>query len=184
MEINNIFKNEAEEIKAKIANLPVENCINNYFTYCEQKNKATGLEKQYIKKLDMHMSDFLIGIERRKLENATLEDMKTMYLDVIKWGFYGINDKPYDELTEDYEYSLGDKGMYNDIKNEMTHIFVELLEEMAESKKNKELKDKKSKLEYYQRELDFIDKQTAERKEKLKRDIERTKNEINALINK
>lgn len=179
MKIDQIFINESENIKNRIENLPVENCITNYFEYLE--TSAEGFEKAYIKKLSDRAKKFIEKIEMINLKDKTIDEVRKMYVKMVWDGFYGFCEKPWNEIADDYIYYYGSEKLYKYIKQEMKEALEELLDEMNTSRKDHKIAELRNKIEFRQNELNTIDRETEQKKVQLSKEISKLKEQLEEI---
>jgi hypothetical protein len=179
MEIDKMFINDSNILKEKVANLPMENCIDNYFNYLDSRSE--GLEQKYIIKLNDRAKSFIAKIELKAIKDKNIDEIKKMYIDIIWDGFYGMCEKPWSDVADEYSYSHSCKDMYKDIKKEMTEALEELLTELNTSEKEKNIAQLKKSLEFKKNALSNIDQETEFRKTQLANEINKLEQELESL---
>lgn len=179
MIIDKMFINESKPLKERVENLPMENCIDNYFNYLDSKSE--GLEQKYINKLNNRAKAFIAKIELKAIKDKDIDEIKKMYTDIIWNGYYGICEKPWSDVADDYSCTYSCSDIYKDIKQEMTDALEELLTELNTSEKEKKLNIIKRDLEYKKNSLANVDKETELRKIQLTNDIERLQKELESI---
>lgn len=140
MKIQEIFiKEESEVIREAVKNLPIEGCINKYFSYVDA-NGETDFEKKYINKLNNRFSNFISRIVKKTIETKTLEEMQDLYMDIVWDGFWSYENRDYYEIKDDIECYFKDKDLHEEIKKELSEALKELLEELHATKAEEEIK--------------------------------------------
>lgn len=179
MVIDKMFINDSTALKEKVANIPMENCIDNYFNYLD--SYAEGLEQKYITKLNDRAKAFIAKIELKAIENKNIDEIKKMYVNLIWDGYYGLCEKAWSDVADEYSYSHSCSDMYEDIKEEMTDALEELLTEINTSEKEKNINRIKKELEWKQNSLESIDKDTELRKAQLANEIKKLTQELESI---
>ena len=176
MKIQEIFiKEESEVIREAVKNLPIEGCIDKYFSYVDSEGK-TDFEKKYINKLNNRFKDFALKIRRRTIENKSLKEMQDLYMDVVWDGIWCYENMEYYEIKEDIEYYFKDKDVHEEIKKELSEALKELLEELHATKAEEEiktltalLKSKKDNMARYQEQKEQEELAIRELEEKIQK---------------
>lgn len=179
MVIDKMFINDSKALKEKVANIPMENCIDNYFNYLD--SSAEGLERKYITKLNDRAKAFVTKIELKAIEDKNIDEIKNIYVNLVWDGYYGLCEKPWSDVADEYSYSHNCSDMYDDIKKEMTDALEELLTEMNTSEKEKNINRIKKEIEWKQNSLESIDRDTEFRKAQLSDEIKRLKQELESI---
>lgn len=179
MVIDKMFINDSKILKERVANLPMENCIDNYFNYLDSSSE--GLEQKYIRKLNDRAKAFIAKIELKAIKDKSIDEIKKIYTDIIWDGYYGICEKSWSDVADDYSYTYSCSDIYEDIKQEMSDALEELLIELNTSEKERKLNIIKRDLENKKEDLANIDKNTEHRKIQLTNDIKRLEKELETI---
>jgi len=138
MKINDIFKNEKNEILKGIENLPVFNCIDNFVQYIDQST-TDKFEQLYIRALREEIEDLGREVIKRELsslkEDELMEKLVSAYIDP-PYSFQSYYDN--DELVDFFENNkLNDADAHPLIKEYMLrqyNILVQQLDMKSEEK--------------------------------------------------
>lgn len=168
MEINNVFKNEREEILKAITSLPKDNCMENFNKYLELSPEGE-FERRYINALNKNLRDFAKKILNNRYNKLSKEELLNIAIEAYidspySYESYRDNDE-FDEFIENNTDSLDEA--YELIRDYMGECYNILINEIDSSKKQREINNYKNKIKERENYIERYGEEVKKYKEKL-----------------
>lgn len=173
MKIDEVFKNEQEDLLKAINNLPQYNCIDNFFDYIQKApakdpDNCYTLEGLFIKELSENVNQFIKDIAKDFYENKSKEKIIETLIDLLEEGSSSMDyciecgDGSYlitDYYTEEEAYPL--------IKEFMLKTLNSIFKKRNENDRNKRIETLKNTINYSSKNIENSKKNLKKAQEEL-----------------
>lgn len=162
MKINEIFKDNYNEIKETIENLPALNCVDNYFKYTNSAGKSE-FEIKFISNLSMLQETLYRKFIEEIYKDSSKYELITEISDLKYNGACSAYDNCYEDISEYVSYSLDKETGKRIIQSFMLEVLEKSYKEFNTNNNNKiasklehEIKDLKSEIETIERKKERL----------------------------
>lgn len=168
MEINNVFKNEKDELLERIENLPVFNCIQNFDKYLNTKADS-DFERRYITSLNNNIEDLGREILIKNYESLEKEELlKKLVLAHIDAPYSFMSYFENEEIPEFFDnYGYNDADAHSIIKKYMIDEYKKLVDTVEQTSKNQRRKAIEKLIEEAEQTLNRYEKNLIEYRNEL-----------------
>lgn len=170
MKINEIFKDNYNEIKETIENLPVLNCIDNYYRYIDSTGE-TEFEKKFINTLIYYQSTLYRKFIEKIYENKSRDELISEISELKYNGSCAACDNYFEEISENLSYLLDKEKAHKIIQSFMLEVLEKSYKDFNTNNKSKiaselehEIMDLKSEIEYAEKKKEILKKKEEELK--------------------
>lgn len=149
MIINEVFKNEQEELLDTINSLPKYGCIDNFFKYIyknvqKDENGNYSLEGLFINKMFKDVDDFIKDIARDHYKALSKEDLVETVIAFLEEGVTSMDCLEQEDLAFSlYDYCTEEEA-YPLIKEFMLKTLISIIKERSKNDKEKRINELKN----------------------------------------
>ena len=131
MKINEIFKNEIEEINLAIKSISSEGCIQKYSDYLDTEISDTnGLEYKFVSILCSKRADFAKRLVENLYSSKSKNELLEITMGLLNNGGVNLEDWCYDSSMAEVLYNyFNDADIYYDICNQMSEVLQSITDE-------------------------------------------------------
>lgn len=163
MKINEIFRNEVEEVSKTIDKIQLEGCLKKYCDYIDtDKNSLSDFERKYVELLSERRVDFAVSLFKSAYSKMTVEELLDKITGFLYDGTYALNDSCYDDMYDSLSWKFNDADVYEAIQKEMQECLDELIEQAnkksptPEEKREQEMERLRKLIKTKQEEIENI----------------------------
>lgn len=179
MLINNYFKNEEQNIRNHINNIPILNCLDNFFSYLNTRynaakgNEVGDFEKKYIGELYDNVHLLLRDLFKKHYEEKTKEELINKLMDYEEEGgaivYMDVDTENYINTIE-WLCNNDKKAIHDLIVKYMLDTLDNMLAKEMETNQEIEAKKIKEKIEGLKRNIEY-NKQQIEKSQRALADL-------------
>ncbi|AIY85248.1 hypothetical protein U729_3214 (plasmid) [Clostridium baratii str. Sullivan] len=163
MKINEIFKDNYKEIKEAIENLPVLNCVNNYYKYIDSTGESE-FEKKFISTLSYYESTLYRKFIEKIYEDKSKDELISEIYELKYEGSCAACDNCFEIISEDFSYLLDKEKAHKIIQSFMLEVLEKSYKEFNTNNNNKIASELEHEIVDLKSQIESIEK----KKEKLK----------------